>query len=65
VWEERKRRRRGGKIWSRGNEVEEKRERKRERKKERERGREGGGEEREKRNDHSYHQRVVPRKLQL
>ena len=43
MWEEGKRRRTGGKIWSRGNEVEEKRERKRGRKKERERGREGGG----------------------
>jgi hypothetical protein len=51
VWEEGKRRRRGGKIWSRGNEeVEEKRERKRGRKKEREGVKEGGGEEREKRN---------------
>ena len=49
MWEEGKRRRRGGKIWSRGNEeVEEKRERKRGGKKEREGGKEKG-EEREKR----------------
>ena len=52
MWEEGKRRRRGGKIWSRGNEeVEIKREKGREveKKREREGGREGG-EEREKMN---------------